>query len=148
MGAAAGSRIGEVLPHEAWDILQNDPAARLIDVRSRAEWSFVGVPVLPGAPDPIFVEWATFPGMTPNAAFALEVVEALDGAVPSKLCFLCRSGTRSMRAAHAVAEIFDREGKPVECLNVAEGFEGDLDEDRKRGGLNGWKARGLAWQQS
>ena len=32
--------------------------------------------------------------------------------------------------------------------NIAEGFEGDKDENGHRGTLNGWRFRGLPWQQT
>ena len=53
-----------------------------------------------------------------------------------------------MAAAHLIAEAFAAKGQAVDCVNVAEGFEGDLDGERHRGNLNGWKARGLSWRQS
>jgi rhodanese-related sulfurtransferase len=147
--AAVGPRIGEVLPRHAWDILCEDAAARLVDVRSRAEWTFVGTPTLPkGTADPHFVEWASFPGMIQNGAFADQVLAALDGHVPSRLLFLCRSGARSLSAARTMDEVFAGLGHDVECINVAEGFEGDPDSQKRRGAKNGWKATGLAWQQS
>ena len=49
--------------------------------------------------------------------------------------FICRSGVRSMRAAQAVSSALSAKGTPVDCINVAEGFEGDLDERGRRGGL-------------
>ncbi len=149
MGRGSGPQIGEVYPDEAWRMLEEESSARLIDVRTRAEWGFVGVPDLEevrGAP--IFIEWAAFPDMSVNPRFAAEVREALGEDAPGPLLFLCRSGARSLRAAMAVANHFAQDGVEVTCLNVAEGFEGDLDARGHRGGHNGWKARGLAWRQS
>ena len=144
-----GSGVGEVDPDEAWDLLAGDKTARLIDVRTRAEWSFVGVPDTGelGQP-PILIEWASFPDMSLNPAFVAEVENAIGSENPGTLLFLCRSGVRSMQAAMAVTDHFARMGKSVTCLNVAEGFEGDVDATGHRGGQNGWKARGLAWRQS
>jgi rhodanese-related sulfurtransferase len=146
-GTAPG--IGEVLPPAAWTILETDQNARLIDVRTQAEWSFVGVPdVSELGQTLICVEWASFPGMSVNPRFVDEVMEALGDEAPGKLLFLCRSGVRSLYAAGAVAQRFASEGKTVDCLNVAGGFEGDLDSDGHRGFQNGWKLHGLAWRQS
>ncbi|MCV6594055.1 MAG: rhodanese-like domain-containing protein [Silicimonas sp.] len=144
-----GSGVGEVAPDEAWRILESNKAARLIDVRTRAEWGFVGVPDTRELDQtPLFVEWASFPGMSVNPAFAAEVEAALGSETPGPLLFLCRSGARSLQAAMAVTDHFAHAGKEVTCLNVAEGFEGDLDVTGHRGSQNGWKARGLTWRQS
>ena len=143
-----GGGVGEVDPDEAWRILSEEPSARLIDVRTRAEWGFVGTPDIGElGQTPLFVEWVSFPDMSMNARFAAEVEEAL-GDGPGTLLFLCRSGSRSMQAARAVAGHYAEKGVEVTCLNVAEGFEGDLDASGHRGGHNGWKARRLAWRQS
>ena len=141
--------VGEVDPDQAWRILSEVKTARLIDVRTRAEWSFVGVPELgETGSKPVFVEWSSFPDMSVNTAFAGEVEEALGPDGPGPLLFLCRSGSRSLQAAHAVAAHYAGKGVEVTCLNVAEGFEGDVDASGHRGSHNGWKARGLAWRQS
>ena len=149
MSTDVGPRVSEVAPQEAWEKLSTSSNAVLVDVRTRAEWGYVGVPdISEFGQEAILVEWASFPDMSVNPLFLDQLVEELDGAVPSEIFFLCRSGARSMKAAHAVAEAFAAKGKPVSCINVAEGFEGDLDPQKHRGGLNGWKARGLPWRQS
>ena len=68
--------------------------------------------------------------------------------MPGHLFFICRSGSRSLAAARLVAARTLGEGRPVECVNVAEGFEGDLDGEGHRGTVNGWKVAGLPWRQS
>lgn len=144
-----GSDVGEMTPDEAWNKLKNDETARLIDVRTRAEWGFVGVPdVRELEQTPIFIEWSSYPDMSVNPAFAAEVKEAIGSENPGPLLFLCRSGVRSLKAAIAVTEFFAQSGKSVTCVNVLEGFEGDVDASGHRGSQNGWKARGLAWRQS
>ena len=150
MGSDRSVRVGEVLPDEAWRLLHDAGSeCRLVDVRSRAEWKFVGVPDLGELNDePILVEWASFPDMSVNARFVAEVMDALGGDRPRRLLFLCRSGQRSLRAAQAVAAHLSAEGAACDCLNVAEGFEGDLDREGHRGRDNGWKVRGLAWRQT
>ena len=47
-----------------------------------------------------------------------------------------------------VAAVLAEQGVAAHCTNVAEGFEGDLDQGGHRGGLGGWKARGLPWRQN
>ncbi len=149
MGMGDSPHVGEVDPTEAWRILSSESNARLIDVRTRAEWGFVGVPdVAETGSQTLFVEWSSYPDMSVNPAFASDVEGALGSAPPGPLLFICRSGARSMQAARAVSAHYAMKGVIVDCLNVAEGFEGDVDALGHRGSHNGWKARGLAWRQS
>jgi rhodanese-related sulfurtransferase len=131
---------------ETWERLKGDASAVLIDVRTIAEWAYVGLPDLSSINKrPVLVEWQSFPDERLNAAFTDRVAEAL-GAIgatkDSELLFICRSGVRSLKAARAMAATgYSR------CRNVADGFEGPLDTDRHRGRLGGWKAKGLPWVQ-
>lgn len=137
---------GDISPTEAWRMLSEDPAAQLIDVRTRAEWAYVGLPDLGSAgKQPGLVEWQVFPHMSVNAAFADQVDAELRGAGFGKdapVVFLCRSGVRSRAAAQALTA----QGY-THAYNIAGGFEGDPNEDGHRGQLNGWKAEGLPWRQ-
>jgi len=140
--------IPEVGPREAWQILSNDKGSVLVDVRTEPEWSFVGWSDLSAIEkETIRLEWKSWPDMSPNPAFVGALLDRVEG-LPSRFLFICRSGARSMHAAQAVAEALSARGAEVPCINVAEGFEGDLDTLAHRGGLNGWKAHGLAWRQS
>ena len=107
----------------------------LVDVRTRAEWSFVGVPVIDGAADAVaFVEWSTFPAGTVNERFVDEVVAA--GLAPGRPVYLlCRSGVLSKAAADALT-----------AYNILDGFEGGHDADGHRT-VSGWKNAGLPWRQ-
>ena len=97
MRAGGSQPIGEVNPEEAWRILNEDTTSRLIDVRTRAEWGFVGVPETEVIGQrPLFIEWSSFPAMSVNTAFAAEVEQAIGTDNPGPLLFLCRSGARSM----------------------------------------------------
>ncbi|MEM7422245.1 MAG: rhodanese-like domain-containing protein [Pseudomonadota bacterium] len=143
------SRIDEVTPDDALQALIHNGQSALVDVRTRAEWAFVGLPDIGCAGKSVLpVEWVTFPTMTPNSRFMEQLEEAVDGSMPDRLFFICRSGARSMAAARAVAAEMDARGLAIHCTNVAEGFEGDLDSSGHRGRVNGWKARGLAWRQN
>lgn len=139
----ASGYAGDVTPTVAWKILGERKDAILIDVRTRAEWNYVGVPDLAGLDKKLgLVEWQVFPTMQVNPEF----VAALSGAVADKsapVLFLCRSGVRSVAAAKAMAAA----GYST-CLNVADGFEGPLDAQAKRGATRGWKAVGLPWRQT
>jgi rhodanese-related sulfurtransferase len=131
---------------ETWTRLKDDPTSALIDVRTGAEWAFVGLPDLSSiGKQPVLVEWQGFPGNQVNTAFVDRLTEVLAAAGASKdseLFFICRSGGRSLSAARAMAAAgYSR------CRNVADGFEGPLDPNRHRGGLGGWKAKGLPWVQ-
>ena len=127
---------GALLPTEALTFLQENSGARLVDVRSKAEWSWVGR--IPGA---VEIEWLVFPSMQANPDF----LEHLSLKVPkeSPVMFICRSGVRSNQAAIAALE-----SGYVNCFNVLEGFEGDKDSNGHRGVQGGWKAAGLPWVQS
>ena len=149
MTAERRSTVDESTPPDAMAALTEHPDSALVDVRTRAEWTFTGMPDLTSlGRDVLAVEWMSFPGMTPNPRFYEEVVAQAGGSLPDRLFFICRSGARSMAAARLVAAEAERRGHPVRCTNVAEGFEGDLDAEGHRGRQNGWKVHGLPWRQS
>lgn len=133
---------GDITPQDAWEKLKSDPSAKLVDVRTQAEWVYVGVPDLAAAgKQPILVQWQTFPGMARNEAFAEQLRG--QGVQPGDtLLFLCRSGVRSK----AAAELMTGLGFGA-SYNILDGFEGPLDGQRHRGGASGWKALGLPWAQ-
>jgi rhodanese-related sulfurtransferase len=138
---------GDVGASEAWAILEGDPKAQLVDVRTVAEWNFVGLPDLAGLGRRVHcVEWQQFPSMAPNPDFVTQTTDLLKAAAAAPetpVLFLCRSGARSRAAAMAMT----RAGYH-KAFNIAGGFEGDLDPERHRGNSNGWKAAGLPWRQS
>ena len=149
MDSRSAPVIDSVTPDQAYDAIQANPSQPLVDVRTRAEWSFVGVPDLSAADGRlIVVEWTTFPEMRGNPSFFDELDRQFGSTSPERIFFLCRSGVRSLHAAEAVAEHYAKQNRIVHCTNVAEGFEGDLDENGHRGRVNGWKARRLPWRQS
>jgi len=131
----------------AWRRLSEESDVILIDVRTRAEWAFVGLPDLTSlGKEPVLVEWQMFPDSRPNPAFVSELTDrlaALGATKDTELLFICRSGIRSQAAAQAMLRAgYSR------CFNVAEGFEGPLDDTRHRGVRGGWKAKALPWGQS
>jgi rhodanese-related sulfurtransferase len=141
--------VDEVNPAEAYRLLESDPETALIDVRTRAEWAFVGLPDLSALDRPVWpIEWVAFPDMARNSAFVDQLMSQTGGKLPTQLLFICRSGGRSMAAAQTVAATLAGQGVAAHCTNVAEGFEGNLDRDGHRGRANGWKARGLPWRQN
>jgi rhodanese-related sulfurtransferase len=138
---------GDIDCRSAWGILSADPKAQMVDVRTRAEWTFVGTPDLSGQGRHLLtVEWQSYPSMAVNPAFTAQVADGLAGEGADKDCpvlFLCRSGSRSRFAAIALT----RAGY-TEAYNISDGFEGDPDAQHHRGTRNGWKASGLPWRQS
>ncbi len=133
---------GDISSREAWDMLVDDSSSVLVDVRTDAEWSFVGIPDLQSLKRaPICVSWQSYPDMAINDAFADEL--GTRGVTPDRVVLLlCRSGQRSRHAAQALSSIgFEH------CYNVADGFEGTPDGGHHRGTTTGWKAAGLPWVQ-
>jgi rhodanese-related sulfurtransferase len=132
-------------PQEAWEYLQNNPRAILIDVRSNMEYLFVGHPV--GA---IHVPWIDEPDWQINPHFITQIRKLLLGGVCAAdgdfscapVILICRSGKRSLEAGKLLA----RNGFK-EVYNISEGFEGDLDAGHHRSSIGGWRFRGLPWEQ-
>lgn len=133
---------GDLSPQEAHDLLQTNADAQLIDVRTAAEWNFVGYPDLsPLGKQTGLVEWLSFPDSQTNPDF-VEQVNRLGIAQDAPVLLLCRSGQRSRFAAIALTAA----GYQT-CYNVSEGFEGDKDAGGHRGTVGGWKLTGLPWRQ-
>lgn len=125
---------GAVTPAEAHALSRQ--GGRVVDVRTKPEWEFVGRP-----PDATLIEWNTWPGSVRNQAFADELTAAIPpGDAP--IMFLCRSGVRSHHAATLAATL-----GYTTALNVLEGFEGDKDADGHRGNIGGWRKAGMPWTQ-
>lgn len=139
--------VDEVDVASAWEGLKTNSRAQLVDVRTRAEWTYVGIPDLGSlGKRAVLVEWQTFPDQSVDPRFAERLaneLQALGVQTDDDLFFICRSGSRSLAAAKVMASAGYRA-----CHNVSEGFEGPLDDERHRGALQGWKAIGLPWQQS
>ena len=145
--SASPDYAGDLELTAAWALLASDPVAQLVDVRTVAEWSFVGLPDLsPLAREPHRVEWQGYPSMQINPNFVTDTAGRLEaaGAGPdTPILFLCRSGARSRAAAAAMTRAGFQK-----AFNIAGGFEGDIDDEGHRGRINGWKAIGLPWRQT
>ena len=136
------SYAGDVSPRDAWAALELDPHAVLIDVRTKAEWTYVGTPDLSALDRATLkIEWQSWPDGHTNPSFVAEVAAA--GIKPEqKILLLCRSGARSKAAAAALTARGWQH-----CYNVTDGFEGPHDDGKHRGHLAGWKHDGLPWTQ-
>jgi len=127
---------GALTPAEAHEIWRSAAGAKLVDVRTRAEWDYVGR--IPGA---VEIELLTYPANRPNPAFVAELEGKVDKTQP--VLFICRRGGRSHNAAMLAMQAGYRA-----AYNVLEGFEGDKDEQGHRNTTGGWRAAGLPWTQS
>ncbi|BAN22754.1 rhodanese-like domain-containing protein [Caballeronia insecticola] len=128
---------GAFAPAEAFELLQLDPRARLVDVRTRAELDWVGRPAIDGA-QYAHIEWIRYPGSVPNAEFIEQLRQVATPDTP--VIFLCRSAARSKLAAVAA----QKEGFG-QAYDLLEGFEGDKNGQGHRKTVAGWCFRGLPW---
>jgi len=131
-----------LLPKMAVERLQNNPQALFVDVRSKAEYKYVGYPE-----NSILIPWIDDPDWEPNPeVFSDLVIQELDGREnlsDTEIILICRSGFRSNEALKCL----ENKGF-TQVSHVASGFEGDLDENDHRGNLNGWRHDGMPWSQS
>lgn len=138
---------GDLLAVDAYAVLQGDASAVLIDVRTEAEWAYVGTPNMHAlGKTPLFLEWQSYPSMAIDADFVGRLEALLQSRSVERgasLVFLCRSGARSRHAAIAMTG-----AGWGPCFNISDGFEGPLDGSRRRGAAGGWKAGGLPWTQT
>lgn len=139
----AEATVMTVTPRQAWQLLQDEPRALLVDVRSQMEFLFIGHPS--GA---IHIPWIDEPDWTINPHFAAEVRKLVLGGLDHRtgqsvpVLLICRSGKRSLEAG----ELLIKEGFR-EVYNIADGFEGELDDSHHRSTLGGWRFEGLPWEQ-
>ena len=146
MAGMVEEAVEDVDANDVWDRLRDNPSAMLIDVRTPAEWALVGRPDLSSMnKSVVFVEWVQMS----NQAIGTQFLETLSGTLnqsgfgqDAELFFICRSGVRSKQAAMA----FSAHGYNA-CFNVADGFEGRLDDNQHRGRMAGWKVANLPWIQ-
>ena len=137
---------GDISCSDCWEALKSDATAQLVDVRTSAEWNFVGFTDLSAAgKKPIMTEWQTYPLMQINPDFVFQTTEAIRAAgadQSSRIFTLCRSGVRSIAAAEALTD-----AGFSDVYNILAGFEGNPDESGHRGNVAGWKHDGLPWLQ-
>ncbi|MEQ9115856.1 MAG: rhodanese-like domain-containing protein [Rickettsiales bacterium] len=129
---------------QAWESLSLENEAQLVDVRTSAEWNFVGVPDLSSiGKEAKYISWVNYPEMDFNTNFHDELDRSI-GSKDAKLYFICRSGGRSLHAAEsAVNKGYSK------CINIEDGFEGEMNPSTMhRNEMNGWKYNNLPWRQS
>ena len=130
------SYAGALLPTEAFQVWRGVNGAQLIDVRTKAEFDWIGR--IPGT---VEIEFSLYPGSVRNPDFLAQIEDLVDKDAP--VMFICRSGGRSHHAAMLATQAGYRE-----CYNVLEGFEGDRDAGGHRNTVGGWRVAGLPWVQS
>lgn len=137
-------RVKSLSPTQAWQLLQDDPRALLVDVRSNMEFLFIGHPA--GA---ISIPWIDEPDWVINPHFAAEVRKLILGGLDHRseghnvpIVLICRSGKRSMEAGECLLNAGFHD-----VYNVEDGFEGELDQHHHRSTLGGWRFEGLPWEQ-
>ena len=130
-------------PQQAHDILQENSAALLIDIRTLMEYQFVGHPL-----EAVHIPWKEVPGWVENKSFTSDIQHLVDeasqtGASEVPVILMCRSGTRSIPAGNLLIE-----SGFTNVYHIDEGFEGDLDDEGHRGNINGWRFHNLPWKQT
>lgn len=125
---------GALTPVEVYDVLQNVPHAVLVDVRTDAELELVGK-----VPDAISIEWAQYPGMVANENFPVQLEAQVDK--EALVVFMCRTGGRSHHAASIATQLGF-----TAAYNMLEGFEGEINTEKQRTLINGWRHADLPWQ--
>lgn len=134
--------VDDIAPKAAYQALSGDPDAHLVDVRTDAEWTYVGLPELSSLGKRVLlVPWQSFPSGAPNQHF-IEQLGATGLTRDHAIYFICRSGVRSLAAAEAAEQAGYRT-----VFNLGDGFEGPPDAQGHRGNVAGWKADGLPWRQ-
>ncbi len=140
----------EATPLEAYEMIRKDPTSMIIvDVRSRAEYQFVGHPENAYLVPAQFLD-ITFSGkeyaMKDNPNFTKDIMARFDPTMHT-LFFICRSGTRAAMALNRIVQA----GWPADRVYVIlGGFEGGKLKDKnsayngiRKGG--GWRNEGLPW---
>ncbi len=128
--------IENLTPLQAWELLQQDSSAVMVDVRTQMEHAYVGHPI--GA---AHIPWKEAPSWEINPDFVANV-KKLAPSLDAPILLLCRSGQRSLSAAKALEE-----AGYLHLINIIDGFEGPLDKNKHRNNLGGWRFCGLPWEQ-
>ena len=137
-----GDYAGDLLPQEVWEILQSDPDATLIDVRTEVETLFIGEPELTKiGKKTMLIQWVLYPSYEVNSDFIHQLYK-VSPSKSTKLFFICTAGSRSKSAAITATKV-----GYSHSYSVANGFEGGLNFAGHRGTIDGWKAANLPWSQ-
>ena len=142
MNIIVDSNVLSITSIECFNKLSQISNSYLIDVRTKPEWEFIGVPDLSSLnKKTILISWHEYPEMNINKNFETQVV-AMKIKKNDNIFLICRSGTRSLHAANHLLEC----GYQY-CFNVSDGFEGYKNSLNQRSTINGWKCNNLPWKQ-
>ncbi len=125
-----------------------------VDVRTRAEVAFLGMPTIADANVPYMLEgdWDQWDDkkqtykLSPNSGFLVEIEGQLARkglGKDSTIVLMCRSGSRSARAANLLAQAGYKN-----VYTITDGYEGDKAREGTHKGqrvVNGWKNSQLPW---
>ncbi|MCP4430485.1 MAG: sulfurtransferase [Gammaproteobacteria bacterium] len=141
--------------NEAYSLISSNAKKILfIDVRTRAEVSFLGMPTLTDANIPYMTvgtwsDWDTKRknfSLSPNNDFLSYIEDRLkvkDLTKNDTVVLICRSGSRSAKAANLLAT-----AGYTRVYTIVDGYEGDTVKKGKDKGhrvVNGWKNANLPW---
>jgi len=135
-------------------VTKNTKDTLFLDIRTRAEINFLGMPSNADANIPYFTPdaWETFDSkkkvykLAPNSNFLTAVEERLQAKGLSKdstIVLMCRSGSRSAKAANLM-----KKAGYNKVYTIVDGYEGDKSKAAKTKGqrvVNGWKNSDLPW---
>jgi rhodanese-related sulfurtransferase len=141
---------------EAYDLASKEKLL-FLDVRTRAEVNFLGMPTVADANVPYMeidsmYSWDEKKGvfkLEPNSGFVTEVQDRLQQKgldQNAKIIVMCRSGDRSAKAVDLLAKIGFKN-----IYSVVDGYEGDVAKDGDHKGqrvVNGWRNSNLPWTYS
>jgi rhodanese-related sulfurtransferase len=139
----ASKHVKSISAIDAHKMLDENPSAVLIDVRSSMEFLFVGHPK-----GSVHVAWIDEPDWKVNPDFPAHVRQVMLGGISCEegdcapVILICRSGNRS----HEAGEVLIKDGFS-NIYNIIEGFEGELDDSHHRSSIAGWRFEGLPWEQ-
>lgn len=131
-----------------------DPDVLFVDVRSRAEVAFLGLPKradknIPYMEMPVIASYNSKSGtydleIKPDFSTQFKsFMESRGAGLDASVILMCRSGTRGAKAADLLADM-----GYTHVYSMIDGFEGDKANDGEHTGqrvVNGWRNAGFAW---
>jgi rhodanese-related sulfurtransferase len=134
--------VENVVPSHAYYLAASNPNVYILDVRTAAEWEWVGHPgqnklgegsELAGKVVHIPYQIDHQGTRIVNPSFLTDVREIFDGNPEVVLILMCRSGQRSLAGANLLEEA------GFQAMNMLTGFEGGTDSLGYRNTGKGWK---------
>ena len=140
------NEIKQISSKEAFEEINSNAGALLIDVRSELEWKKIGIPDLGDLNEHlVLLELQSMPSMEINQNFLAELEETLRNRNVKNVMFMCKSGVRSQAAAVQSRSILVNAHESMKICNVSDGFEGK-GFSIFGGKTSGWKNSGLPWK--